>query len=482
LLRFLNEFRRTIKQNIRKFPQFLYPWNHLLNLSEQTNQDMPGKIIKPFVLTSLMILFSIPAVSQDRNGLKYGTIEDSVNCEMYLSLYRSFFKLKLYEEAYESWWKAFNDCPESSELIYVDGVTMYRTFIEAAPEGQVRNGLIDTLMLIYDRRMEYFGGEGNVLGRKGGDLLRYRQADIEQVQKAYEMLDQSLKLEGKESREAVMILFISAGIALGNEGKIDNNQVIEDYYMIIGILDQLEGRSSRWERTRATIDEIMLKEEILSCESLDRFCEQHFEQNKNNRTFLENVINSYSASECDQSDFYLAASLNLYRVEASPEAAHNLAILYISRNDLEKAAGYLKEAVKEENIDEETRARWYYELAVVSSANKEYCEAIEYARETIKLKSDYGEAYILLGDAFISSRENLGDDLQQRTAFWAAADKYEKAASVDPSVAAEANQKLIDCTSQYLGQEDIFFLDLKEGNSYLVGGCINENTTVRATE
>jgi len=53
---------------------------------------------------------------------------------------------------------------------------------------------------------------------------------------------------------------------------------------------------------------------------------------------------------------------------------------------------------------------------------------------------------------------------------------------VNPSVAAEANEKLVDSNSQFLPQEDIFFLDLKEGDSYLVGGCINENTTVRATE
>ena len=42
-------------------------------------------------------------------------------------------------------------------MMYVDGVTMYRNFIELAPDGPVREGLIDTLMLIYDRRKEYFG-------------------------------------------------------------------------------------------------------------------------------------------------------------------------------------------------------------------------------------------------------------------------------------------------------------------------------------
>ncbi len=359
---------------------------------------------------------------------------ESVNCGVYLSTYREFLKINLPQYAWEPWLKAFNDCPESSEKMYVDGVTIYRAFIEAAPDGPAREGLIDTLMLIYDRRMEYFGDEGNVIGRKGKDLLTYRSADIEQVQEAYEMLKKSIELQGNKSQESVMLIFISAGIVLNNnDQKIDDLQVIEDYLVVIGILDQLEKRSSRWERTRAKIDEIMLKEDILSCEALSRYYEPQFEQNKNDKTYLETVITLHRVSGCTRSDIYTTASENLYRIEPGSESAHNLAILFITRNDNEKAAAYLKEAVQGENIDTETRAQWYYEFGLVSLANKDYCEAIEYAREAIKLKSDFGTAYILLGNAFIVSRDNLGDDFQQLTAYWAATDKYRKAASVDPS-------------------------------------------------
>ncbi|MCK4838860.1 MAG: hypothetical protein KAS94_08645, partial [Desulfobulbaceae bacterium] len=235
-------------------------------------------------------------------------------------------------------------------------------------------------------------------------------------------------------------------------------------------------------RTMATIDEIMIKEGILSCEGLNRYFEPQFEQNKNDKTFLANLITVYTASGCYRSDIHAAASEDLYRIEPGPESAHNLAILFLTRNDFEKAAGYLKEAIRGENIERETRAGWYYELAVVSIANKEYCKAIDYAREAINLKSDNGKAYILLGDAFIASRDNLGDDFQQRTAYWAAADKYNKAASVNPSLAAEANQKLTDYKDQYPNNEELFFSDIKDGDPYLVGGCINEYTTVRSSK
>jgi len=100
--------------------------------------------------------------------------------------------------------------------------------------------------------------------------------------------------------------------------------------------------------------------------------------------------------------------------------------------------------------------------------------------EAVRNRSNYGKAYIIMGDAIIATRDRLGDDFEKRTAFWVAADKYAKAKSVDPSVASDANKKLNDYSNQYPNHEEIFFRDLKDGDSYQVKGCINEYTTVRS--
>jgi len=440
---------------------------------------MKGKTLKAIFLAILAFLLVASAFSQ-HSKVKVHSSEGDGSCGPKISAYRTFFKEKLYDTALPTWLKVFNQCPDSSEMIYLDGVIMYRSFIKKATDGPVKEGLIDTLMLIYDRRIENFGGEGNVLGRKGRDLLNYRGGDIKEVEKAYNMLRRSMELSGNETQDAVMLLCISAGINLAEEGRIDTNQVLADYINVNDILVHREKRGTRWERTRESIDDMMLNEEILTCEALNRYYEPQFEQNKDDLSFLETVIFSYEAAGCDRSTFYAAASENQYLIEPSPESAHNVAIQFIAMNDLQKAASYLKKAIEGENIDTETRALWYYELAVVSNANKDFCEAIEYAREVIRLKNEYGKAYFLLGDAYIAYRDSLGDDFQQRTAFWAAADKYREAAIVDPSLAKDTSERLDEIAAQYPDKEDNFFLDLKEGDPYLVGGCINESTTVRS--
>lgn len=439
------------------------------------------RLIKPFPFfqITLILLVSIPSVQTSGQAKVYGTSGDEVNCGVYISTYREFFKLELYKDAIEQWRPLFDQCRSASEQMYLDGVTMYRSFIEEAPEGPVREGLIDTLMLIYDRRMENFGGEGNVLGRKGRDLLAYRRSDIGQVREAHGMLKKSLELEQEKSQEAVMVLLLSSGMTLYNEGQLGSDQVIGDYLEVHAILDQLLNKSSRWERTLEAVNEIIQEGEILTCENLNSYFEPRYEEKKEDKDFLLKVTGLYREGGCDKSEIFVMASEQLYKIDPGPESAHNLAMMFITRNEYEKAAEYLEMAVVGEGIDDDTRAEWFYQLGVVDNANKDYCEAIQFAREAIALKSDYGDAYILLGDAFVASRNNLGDEFEQQTAFWAAADKYAQAARVDPSVAEEANEKLEQFRGLFPGKEEVFFRDLKEGDTYQVKGCINEKTTVR---
>jgi len=443
---------------------------------------MKTKALKTILLATISLLFALPAFTQKgiEDGSKYGKGQDSIECIKNLSLYREFFKHSNYRDAIHPWRIVFGSCPASSERMYVEGITMYRNMIESASNPARSDYLIDTMLLIYDRRIEYFGGEGNVLGRKGIDLLRYRNNDADAVEQAYGYLKRSIELERNRSRDAVMVTFINASVSLNQKGRLDDNQSIEDYFMVTEIIDGLLNRSTRWQRAKNTIDDLMIGSGLLTCEALDSYFEPKYEANKSDREFLENVIRFYSSAECDRSNVYVDASEQMYDIDPGPKSAHQLAVLFIAKSDFEKAADYLRRAVIGDNIDDETRAEWYYELTVVCLANEDYCDAIMWAKEAISRKSDYGKAYIALGDAIVFSRDNLGDDFEKRTAFWVAADKSAKAKSVDPSVTADANQKLNTYASQYPNHEEVFFRDLKDGDSYQVKGCINEYTTVRS--
>jgi len=444
---------------------------------------MKTKALKSIILTAISLLFVLPSFSQKgiEDGSKYGKGSDSINCIKNLSLYKEFFKHSNYGDAINPWRGVFGECPGSSEKMYVEGVTMYKKFIEAGPSPERVEEMVDTLMLIYTRRMEYYPKlTGSILGRQGIDLLRYRRTDIASVEKAYGLLKRSIETEQNKSRDAVLVTYMNAGITLNKADKLDDGAVIEDYFTVTTIIDKLLAKSSRWGKAKKNVDDLMLKSGLLTCDALNSYFEPQFEANKEDQVFLEKLINFYTATGCDRTDLYVAASEQMYVIEPGPKSAHQLARLFMIRSDYPKAAVYLQEAVQGTDIDSETKAEWYFELAIVTRAQEKYCEAITYGREAVALKSNYGQAYILIGDCYIFSRDNLGDDFEERAAYWAAADKYAKAKSVDPSVSAEATKKINDYSAQYPNHEEVFFRDMKDGDSYEVKGCINEYTTVRS--
>lgn len=444
---------------------------------------MKSKIMRRILLFSTLILvlqqsvFSQRVVSADEFNP-----DDGDNSGRLTSVFKEYYKNNLYDMALESFWALFNEFPDKSEKLYVDGVNMYRHFIQEASDDQDRNNKIDTLMMIYDHRMVHFGGEGNVLGRKGCDLLRFRGSDKAEVEDAYAMLKQSLEIQGDKSREVVLLNYMTAGLTLHKADMKESGQILEDYFMVTGLLDQQKEVNSRRARTRTSIEEMVEKAGILSCEGLDLYFEPKFEQNSSDTALLDLMLNSYTSAGCKQSSVYSAAAETNYELRPDSESAHQLAVLFIGRNDLEKATRYLKMAVVDGFVESEIRAEWFYELSVVSLASGEYCEAITYAREALANYGDFGKPYIALGDAFIASRHQLGDDFQQRSAYWAAADAYHAAVAKNPALAEESVEKLEICAAQYPSSEDIFFQDLKKGANYRVGGCINENTTIRSRD
>ncbi len=433
-------------------------------------------------LSALIVVIQLLGFSQAYSQSEECEALEGLHSGELISTYREYFNHEQYDLGIDAWWMLFRDFPDISERLYVDGVAMYRHFIKEMPEGPCRKNKVDTMMLIYDQRMAYFGGEGNILGRKGNDLIRYRSDNTEQVQAAYGMLKKSLEIEGGKSRELVLLNYMVAGFRLNQTAVIGNSQVLADYFLVTGLLDQQEGSSSRRKRTRASLDEMIQKGDILSCEGLDLHFGPKFEQNSGDPGLLEKIIDAYIFAGCKQSALYSTASEKLYEIDPSSESAHQLAVLFIGRNDLEKAAWYLQMAVLDDKLPNETRAEWFYELSIVCFANEDHCEAIGYAREAKAYRNDYGKAYMALGDAFIACRKQLGDDFQQHSAYWAAADMYQAAARVDPALAEESSQKLAICAAQYPSAEDIFFQDLQVGNSFLVGRCIQENTTVRSRD
>ena len=89
-----------------------------------------------------------------------------------------------------------------------------------------KSAYIDTLMQIYDKRIEYFGKEGFVLGLKGSDLLRY---DKSRYNEAYNYLKKSFEIEQKRSSAGALSAYFKSATIMEKNNELSKEDILQLY-------------------------------------------------------------------------------------------------------------------------------------------------------------------------------------------------------------------------------------------------------------
>jgi hypothetical protein len=437
----------------------------------------------PFIMGFLTL--SGMAQKGVEDGSRYGHGEDSVRCIKNLSLYREYTKHGDYDMGIGPWRIVFEECPKSTKNIYIDGAKMFNDLIDNEKDPERKALLMDSLRIIYDRRIEYYKQRGTVLGRKAVDILRHEEyrADPDIQEEAYGYLKESISLLENKSSVAVVATFMKTSLELFKNERLTDMQVIEDYAVAADILDYQLGQKPDDQTIQQVIEATeynFIASGAPTCESLIKYFQPLWEERKADVDYLGRAVRFMSTLECESEPFYAKVAEALYEREPSAEAAFGLAKLFLGKEEYEKAIAYYKEAIDRED-DPSKKAGYLYQLGYITNAHlKQPQRARTYALEAIELKPNWGDPYILIGDAYAGSKDCFIDEFEKTTVYWAAVDQFSKAMSVDAAIADKANERISTYENYFPDIETIFFYSLKEGDDYTVGCWINETTKVRA--
>lgn len=419
-------------------------------------------------------------------GQKFG--KDSLACVEKLSLYIEDYKLWVegtgndatMENMITSWRWCFVNCPEASQNIYIHGVKIIKNMISDEKDPELKNKLIDTLMMVYDQRIKLFNNEGMVLGRKGVDLYKLRPESYED---AYSALKKSVDLVGNKTSSAVLVYYFRLTIKRVKAGLDDSGIIVDAYDQISEIVDynikNNPSKRTKFENTKGNIEKSF--EPYATCPDLIRIYSKKFQETPDNIDLLKKITKILNKKDCTDDPLFFTTTLKLNELDPSPESAFLIGKMYIKRKEYEKATSYLKKA---ENLsDDYDRADCFLLLAEAYRNLDQYSTAKINALKAIKIRPNDGNAYLIIGDLYASSAKTCGNnDLTQKTAYWAAVDKYYMAKKVDPDLEAVAQKRIATWSKYFPNSEIIFFHDLKEGDSYTVSCWINEVTKVRAAK
>lgn len=420
---------------------------------------------------------------------RYG--EDSVTCIMNISLYREFFKQwkasgyknETVKDAIAPWRWVFLNCPKGTQNTYIDGVKIVTYLINNTKDPDLRNMYIDTLMMVYDQRIQYFNREGYVLGRKGVDLMNLRPDDFD---KAYEIFKNSVELEGNKSSGPVLVFYFQSAISMVKAGKADTSNIFDTYDIISNIIDHNlvkyksnDKKRGNWEIVQSNV-EVRL-EPFATCKDIVAIYRKKFDQNPDDIELLKKISGLLDEKDCHEDQLYFDVTTRLYDLEPTPESAYMIGKMLLKEERFSESIEYFKQVEGIE--DTATLAKAYKYIAEAYRGLKNFPSSRTYALKTIALDPNDGEPYLLIGDLYAASASDCGDnDLTKRVAYWAAVDKYYRAKSVDPEIAEIADKRIASYSVYYPSMETIFFYGYHEGDSYTVECWINETTKVRASK
>lgn len=422
--------------------------------------------------------------------------EDSVSCVRNFSLYREYYKNykrskedgKLDEakdyikSAIDPWRYVFNNCPMASQNVYRDGTNIIEYLIKNA-EDIDKAAYADTLMMVYDQRMEMYGwkeGVGYILGRKAVDHLSFKKGEEAKSFKLFEMAFERTKEENYDA--AVLYYHMLAAVKMFKTGKADKQIIIKTYDKISRIFqDKIDNKAEGYKSFKNLQPRIeRMFNPFADCDDLISIFKDQYNEKPDDPKLLKRIISVLDDQGCTESDLYFNATKNLHEVDPSAESAYLMGKMSIKRKLYDEAEKYLKEAATMYEDSAKINDA-YYLLANVNSIKKKRSTARANAQKALQYDPDDGRCYILIGDLYAGSDDVCKTDskVESKSIYWVAVDKYRKAKSVDPEVADKADKKISIYRQYFPTQEELFFENYNPGDSFTVGCWINETTTIR---
>ena len=438
-----------------------------------------------FLLSAVCALYAVAAMAQqDFSDPKYAAWGDTPEERQQNILNSNFLKEscdnKDYNAAAHYLKELLDKCPKASENTFVRGTTLYKNKINRAKSLDEKNMYIDSLMLIYDLRNEYFGdhpkrGTAYILDRKAREYLIYKPADRKGIREAFRA---ALEAGGESTDpETVVAYFSNLCDDYKNTDEVMPDEIIAEYDRLTPFFE----KNPEAAEYKSQFDAAFGLSGAASCENLEKLFRSKLEANPDDEALLAQAVGLMSRAKCD-GDYYFSIAEKYYQVKPSSETAMFLAQAFQNKKDFTKAKTYLNEALEVEK-DPAERQKLLVRIALVGLVSNDIPGAAAAARQARDLNPEDGVPYFVLAQCYASSAAACGGFTGQAT-YWAAYDTMAKAVELLPSDSEyleHAKTSMSAFRSRFPSSEECFFNELQEGARYTVncGTAAGISTTVR---
>lgn len=259
------------------------------------------------------------------------------------------------------------------------------------------------------------------------------------------MAEKSVDAVKGESSGATIFYFLQMSHDKLKTDPAHKEQFIQDYLSASEYVDAAIAAADKESTKKAltgikdNLVALFINSGTADCESLQAIYAPKVEANQTDLAYLKKVIDIMKMMKCTDSEAYQQASFYVYKIEPSAEAATGCAYQAYKKGDIETSVKFFDEAINLET-DNAKKAEKAYAAASVLTTAKKLSQARSYAQKAISFNENYGAPYILIANLYAMSPNWSDESALNKCTYFVVIDKLQKAKSVDPSVAEEANK------------------------------------------
>ncbi len=432
-------------------------------------------------LAAILLTFSLSVSAQGYlDDPKWGATKEEREANALLwNFFKDTYNNQDYGTAVGYMQQLMEKAPKATQNLYIYGADIYKNKIMRAKSVAEKNVLLDSLMMIYDKRIENFGdhptrGKGYILTFKAGDYLTFKPMDREGVRELFvEAIDQN----GNDIDPDFLNAYFNELVADYKADLVETDHLLNEYDRLVIIFDA-DSTPEKSEAKR-TFEALFVTSGAANCENIEKIYAPRVAANPTDTVTLGKAFALLSRGQC-HSDFMINVAEKYYALKPSSDIALMIAGYCEEKKDYAKALKYLNEAVVSEK-DPLMKSNLCVRISGSQLGSGDARTAADFAKQAINVCPDNPYGYILLSQAYAEGlRACSGFDRQ--AGYWLIYDTLSKGRSLmtDGEQAAGIDSQLAGYRASFPSKEECFFRGLNSGDGFTVScGWVSGRTTVR---
>lgn len=397
-----------------------------------------------------------------------------------VTLYTDYKNAKDFRKAATALHWLLVNTPDLNTSIYINGADIFDGLASAEKDAAKKAIYIDSLMLMYDLRIQYCNEEASVVNRKAFSAFKHKINTPGKEGEIMQIMEKTLELNGNNTLDATLVPYMQTVMFAKLRAKsLTDDQVLSHYDRVMSIVSaktkklQSEGKPvDKINEIKDQVDEILLKTVKVDCEFVRTKLGPKFKQNKQDMDLAKKIFAFMLRDKCTDDPLWLEAAEAIHNVEKDFGLAKNLGIRYLAMENYDKATQMFKEAL-ELTSNGADKADVLIYIGSIEAKNGSKSSARQTYLQALSADPSKKDAYEKIGDLYMTSFKDCSKEksyAEDRLIYIAAYEMYAKAGNA---------QKMAQAKAQFPSTTELFEVGWNEGDVKKIDCWVGESVTLK---